>query len=114
MHENPWWDRGDGSYNLMRTYINELPFDHIYVPYEAMAYEFQFLFNDISVNISLPDNDVEEAVIFTNLYPIEGERYWTNFENQGYQSIKIDDNEYVFIKGEKYVQWFSKILEMQQ
>lgn len=114
VHENPWWDRGDGSYNLMRTYINEIPFDHIYVPYEAMAYEFQFLFNDISVNISLPDNNVEEAVIFTNLYPIEGERYWTNLENQGYQSIKIDDNEYVFIKGEKFVQWFSKILEMQQ
>lgn len=114
VHDNPWWNRGDGSYNLMSSYLNELPFDHIYVPYQAMAYEFQFLFNDISVEISLPDDNAEEAVIFTNLYPIDGEKYWTSFEEQGYHSIKIDENEYVFIKGEKYIQWFSKILEKQQ
>lgn len=113
VHENPWWNRGDGSYNLMRSYLNELPFERIYVPYEAMAYEFQFLFNDISVDISLPDDNVKEAVMFTNLYPINGEKYWTSFEDKGYRSIKIDENEYVFIKGEKYIQWFSEILETQ-
>lgn len=114
VHENPWWNRGDGSYNLIKPYINELPFERIYVPYEAMAYELQFLFNDISVDMSLPENSIEEAVIFTNLYPINGEQYWKEFENQGYQFIEIDENEYVFVKGEKYIQWFTDILNMQQ
>ncbi len=109
VHENDWWNRGNATYEALRQYIDELPFDTVYVPYDAMAYEMQFLFNNIRVKKELPDDDVENAVVLSNLYPIDGENYWHSLTENGYISVKLDDNEVIFVKGNKYISWFQRI-----
>ncbi len=105
-YENDWYNRGDKAFEIISELeeIVDIGKDDIYVPYPAMAYTDQFLLMDYHIICDLPQEDTENVLLFTNRY-IVGERdyqYNDLLLYEDYAWIKLDWNEYMYVKGEKY------------
>jgi len=101
VHENEWYKRGDSGYDLIRELEAEVELpSQIYVPYPAMAYEYQVLLCDYEIICAFPEDDVENAIVFTNRYVTDKDyRYNEYLVERDYLYCRLDDNEYVYVKG---------------
>ena len=96
----------DAGYELVtniREYGYEL--DNIYA--EANANMYQFMLSRESINYGFPDSNIEECIVFSNIE-------WSGLHpysvgNYGFYYTQLDNNEYVYVKGEKYIEMLEKL-----
>ena len=60
-------------------------------------YEYQLLLSRYQVQTDIPEDSVEEAVVFSN----NSYGQYPEWEERGYKYVILDDNEVVFVKGDK-------------
>ena len=68
---------------------------------QKFVYTYQFMLNRYNIVPGVPEN-VEEAIVFTTDKSVE------KFRNSEYRIMKLDDNEYLCVLGEKYVKYLEK------
>lgn len=112
--DNAWAEkyivRADYGYNLigeLESNGETLP-DEIYVKdttsgVQKRVYTYQFLLNQYTIIPQVPDKSIAEAIVFCNK-----PNYEELIEN-GYKWSKIDDDEYLYVKGEKYISMFENL-----
>lgn len=105
-YENDWYNRGNKTFELISELEDSVDIgkDDIYVPYPAMAYTDQFLLMDYHIICGIPQDDAENALLFTNRYIVGEKDYQYNdlLLYDDYAWIKLDWNEYLYVKGQKY------------
>lgn len=107
VHKNEWHNRADSGYQLVHKIENYIDLkDNIYVPYKAMAYTYQIMLFKHKINVGVPNDDIDQAMLFTNKYVL-GEndyRYNEYISEKGYKSYKLDWNEFVYVKGDELIE----------
>lgn len=103
----------DQSSNILRKMEEENVNVPIYVSSssirktsQTLLYEMQFMNMRTKLGRGYPKEDLEEAV-FVTIYPKED----TELLDKGYVCIKLDEEEYMYVKGEEVIQFVQNILE---
>ena len=96
-------DAGYELVNVAKEHGYEL--DNIYA--ETNANMYQFMLNRKIINYGFPNMDIEEGIVFSNtewsgLHPY-------SVGNYGFHYAQLDNNEYVYVKGEKYVEMLNAL-----
>lgn len=95
-------NRADGGYKFIKELEEkaDLPEKiHVYTPYQpTYLYAYSFMLNDYVIesaeNFPL---ELEEGIVVTN-------RFYTKYYGSGFDCYQMDDNEYVWIKGDEISQ----------
>lgn len=82
--------------------MERLP-DDIYTDSPA-RYTLQFMLNSKTVQRGIPSKDCQEAVYFSNTDSVEG-------ITEEYVQIQLDEDEWIFVKGEKLIETINEVLE---
>jgi len=102
------------QYNML---INKLSSENIDIPIYVYAggiketkhgllFEVQFVNMDEKFYRGFPEEDLAEAMYFTS-YPEEAEYLIEN----GYQYIQLDEEEHIYVKGERVIKYIEEYLE---
>ena len=69
---------------------------------QKFVYTYQFMLNRYDIVPGVPE-DIEEAIVFTTDISVE------EFKNSEYRIMKLDDNEYLCVLGERYTEHLEKL-----
>lgn len=111
-YNNKFSDRVDGGYQFVKE-LEEIPEATEWFPNTIYAvdsntsvqkfiYTYQFMLNRYQIVPIIPEN-VEEAIVFTTNKSVK------EFKNTDYRIMKLDDNEYVCVLGERYVKHLEEL-----
>lgn len=70
---------------------------------QRYTYVYQMLLNDYKVNAKIPKNLEEDNIVFSTVAD------YTELTDAGYVGAQLDDNEYLYVKGDSYISMFEAV-----
>lgn len=98
-------DISDAGYNLIKEIEEKEEIVNLYAEENASVY--QFMLFQYTIHNDLPPENVDEAIVLSNRTWLDEHSYALG--EKGFYYTQLDSNEYVYVKGERYLNLFEEM-----